>query len=73
MWPTSGPGGYITPAAWGVPSASQRGAESKAAAVRSGSSQKWKILFFGEATLQSVDFTVGGQYHKYPTSAPSGC
>ena len=24
-WPTSGEGGYITPAAWGVPTASQRG------------------------------------------------
>ena len=30
-WPTSGPGGYITPAAWGVPTASQRGAESEVA------------------------------------------
>ena len=26
-WPTSGPGGYITPAAQGVPNASERGAE----------------------------------------------
>ena len=26
-WPTSGPGGYITPAVWGVPTASERGAE----------------------------------------------
>ena len=26
-WPTSGPGGYITPAVWGVPTASDRGAE----------------------------------------------
>ena len=24
-WPTSGQGGYITPAAWGVPTASERG------------------------------------------------
>ena len=30
-WPTSGQGGYITPAAWGVPAASQRGAESQVA------------------------------------------
>ena len=30
-WPTSGQGGYITPAAWGVPTASERGAESEAA------------------------------------------
>ena len=30
-WPTSGQGGYITPAAWGVPNASERGAESEVA------------------------------------------
>ena len=30
-WPTSGQGGYITPAAWGVPTASGRGAESEVA------------------------------------------
>ena len=28
-WPTCGQGGYITPAAWGVPTASKRGAESE--------------------------------------------
>ena len=30
-WPTSGQGGYITPAAWGVPTASERGAQSQVA------------------------------------------
>ena len=30
-WPTSGPGGYITAAAWGFPTASERGAESEVA------------------------------------------
>ena len=30
-WPTSGQGGYITPAAWGVPTASEWGAESEVA------------------------------------------
>ena len=30
-WPTSGQGGYINPAAWGVPTASKRGAESEVA------------------------------------------
>ena len=30
-WPTSGQGGYITPAAWGVPTASEHGAESEVA------------------------------------------
>ena len=34
-WPTSGQGGYITPAAWGVPTASEWGAESEVA-------QKWE-------------------------------
>ena len=31
QWTTSGQGGYITPAAWGVPTVSERGAESKVA------------------------------------------
>ena len=31
MWPTSGQGGHITPAAWGVPTASEWGAESEVA------------------------------------------
>ena len=30
-WPTSGQGGYISPAAWGVPTASEQGAESEVA------------------------------------------
>ena len=30
-WPTSGQGGYITPATWGVPTASEQGAESELA------------------------------------------
>ena len=30
-WPTSGQGGYVTPAASGIPSASERGAESEVA------------------------------------------
>ena len=30
-WPTSGQGGYVTPAALGVPTASERGAESEVA------------------------------------------
>ena len=28
-WPTSGQGGYVTPAAWRVPTASERGAEAE--------------------------------------------
>ena len=30
-WPTSGPGGYITRAVWGVPNASEQGKESEVA------------------------------------------
>ena len=30
-WPTSGQGGYISPAAWGIPTALERGAESEVA------------------------------------------
>ena len=30
-WPTCGQGGYVTPAASGIPSASQRGAKSEVA------------------------------------------
>ena len=30
-WPTSGQGGYITTAAWGFPTASERGVESQVA------------------------------------------
>ena len=30
-WPTSGLGGYMTPAAWGVPNASERGTKSAVA------------------------------------------
>ena len=30
-WPTCGQGGYVTPAAWGIPTASERGAESEVA------------------------------------------
>ena len=30
-WPTCGQGGYTTPAAWGIPTASERGAKSEVA------------------------------------------
>ena len=28
-WPINGQGGYVTPAAWGIPTASKRGAKSE--------------------------------------------
>ena len=37
-WPTSGQRGYVTPAVWGIPTASERAAESQVAAVTSGKS-----------------------------------
>ena len=49
----------MTPAAWGIATASERGAESEVAAVRSGKSYFWG------ATQQSVDFRVGGQHQNY--------
>ena len=35
-WPTCGQGGYVTPAAWGIPTASQRGAQSEVAHLWAG-------------------------------------
>ena len=35
-WPTSGQGGYVTPAIWGIPTASERGGKSEEA-------QKWAM------------------------------
>ena len=65
-WPTNGPGGYITPTAWHVPTASERGAESKVA-------HKWAGRLHnpchqgGSPPLRS-----GGQNHRWPTSVPGG-
>ena len=64
--PTSGRGGYITPAAWGVPTASERGPQSEVA-------HKWARLLRtpyrlgGSPLLQS-----GGQNQKRPTSQQGG-
>ena len=65
-WPTSGQGGYIAPTAWGVPTASQRGAESEVA-------HKWATWLhnpcrFGRCpSLQSK-----GQNHRWPISGQDG-
>ena len=64
--PTSGKGGYINPAAWWVPTASKRGAESEVA-------HKWARWLHnpcrlgGPPPLQS-----GGQNHGWPTSGQGG-
>ena len=66
-WPTSGQGGYITPAAWGVPTASERGDR-----IRSGP-QMGKVATSplppggGGGALQS-----GGQKENWPTSGQGG-
>ena len=65
-WPTSGQGGYITPAAWGVPTASKRGAESEVAHKRA----RWlynPCRLGGSPRLQS-----GGHNHRWPTSGQGG-
>ena len=66
-WPTSGQGGYITCAASGVPTASERGAKSEVA-------HKWARWLAtsplpprGSPQLQS-----GGQNQKWPTSGQGG-
>ena len=60
-WPTCGQGGYITPAASGIPTASERGAESEVAHL-------WaRGLPRGSPLLQS-----GGQNQKWPTCGQGG-
>ena len=59
-WPTSGQGGYITPAALGVPTASQRGAESEVA-------HKWARWLHNPCRLGSLHrFTAGGGIRSGP-------
>ena len=65
-WPTSGLGGYITPAALGVPTASERGAESKVA-------HKWARWLHNPCRLGGPHrFKAGGQNQKWPTSGQGG-
>ena len=59
-WPTSGQGGYISPAAWGVPTASQWGAESQVA-------RKWARWLHNPCCLRGPHrFTVGGRSRGGP-------
>ena len=65
-WPTSGQGGYITPAALGVPTASERGAESEVA-------HKWARWLHHPCRLGGPHrFRAGGQNQKWPTSGQGG-
>ena len=59
-WPTSGPGGYISLAALGVPTASQRGAESELAHV-------WAMWLHNPCRLGGLHrFTAGGRIRSGP-------
>ena len=59
-WPTSGPGGYITPAALGVPTASKRGAESEVA-------HKWARWLHNPCRLGGFHrFRAGGRIGSGP-------
>ena len=66
-WPTSWQGSYITPAAWGVPTASKRGAESEVA-------DKWARWLHHACRLGGgrQRFRAGGQNQKWPTSGQGG-
>ena len=65
-WPTSGQGGYITPAAWGVPTASKRGDR-----IRIGP-QVGKLATSPLPPGGSHRFKAGGQNQKWPTSGQGG-
>ena len=59
-WPTSGQGGYITPAAWGVSGASKRGAESEVA-------RKWARWLHNPCRLGGPHrFKAGGRIGSGP-------
>ena len=59
-WPTSGQSGYITPAAWGVPTASERGAQSEVA-------HKWARCLHNPCRLGCANrFRPGGRIRSGP-------
>ena len=65
-WPTSGQGGYTTHAASGVPTASERGAESEVA-------HRWARRLHNPCRLGGPHrFEAGGQNQKWPTSGQGG-
>ena len=59
-WPTSGQGGYITPTALGVPTASERGAQSEVA-------HKWARWLSNPCRLGGpYGFRAGGRIRSGP-------
>ena len=69
-WPTSGQGGYITPTAWGVPNASERGTKSEV-------DHKWAQWLHnpcrpgGPQHFRAGDNS-GRKRQKWPISGPVG-
>ena len=65
-WPINGQGGYITPAASGIPTASERGAKSEVA-------HKWARWLHHPCRLGDPHrFRAGGQNQKWPTNGQGG-
>ena len=65
-WPTSGQSGYLTPAVSGIPTASERGAESEV-------THKWAKWLPHPCRIGDPHrFRAGGQNQKWPTSGQSG-
>ena len=59
-WPTCGQGGYVTPTAWGIPSASERGAKSEVAHL-------WAGGYVTPAASGIPTVTERGTNQKWPT------
>ena len=65
-WPTSGQGGYITPAAWGFPTASEQGAALEVA-------HKWARGLHNPCRLGgSPPLQSGGEHQKWPAGGQGG-
>ena len=65
-WPIYGEGGYITPAASGIPTASERGAKSEGA-------HKWARWLHHPCRLGDPHrFRAGGQNQKWPINGQGG-
>ena len=65
-WPINGQGGYITPAASGIPSASERGAKSEVA-------HQWARWLHHPCCLgDPLRFRAGGKNEKWPINGQGG-
>ena len=72
-WPTSGQSGYATPAVWGIPTTSQRGAKSEVGGgeIRSGP-LIGKVAMSPLPSRGSPPLQSGGPNQKWPTYGESG-